>query len=127
MPDYQRERAIELAAGAMSDYALRVEVVAWPELAKRAIEAYERGFTLVGYVDERACQPEARAITMAPPDSHDVALALEALVYTQCPAYDGKGVCQSGCHSEPYCQTGEPTEGWIPYAIALLAGEEDDD
>lgn len=61
----------------------------------------------------------------AQPDSHDVALALEALTYTQCPAYKDNGVCESGCRSEPYCQTGEPTEGWIPYAINCLTGEDD--
>ena len=29
-----------------------------------------------------------------------------------CPYYQGKGICSSGCHSEPSCQTSEPLEGW---------------
>lgn len=58
-------------------------------------------------------------------DSTDIACVVEALTYTQCPAYRGDGACESGCRSEPYCQTGEPTEGWIGYALDLLIGQEE--
>lgn len=59
------------------------------------------------------------------PDPIAIERAVEALTYTQCPAYRGDGACQSGCHSEPYCQTGEPTGGWVCYALNLLTGEAD--
>lgn len=29
-----------------------------------------------------------------------------------CPFYRGTGICTSGCHSEPACQTDRPIAGW---------------
>jgi hypothetical protein len=28
------------------------------------------------------------------------------------PGHDPEGICDSGCHQEPICQTNEPREGW---------------
>jgi hypothetical protein len=29
-----------------------------------------------------------------------------------CPWYRGTGICNTGCYSEPACETDRPTEGW---------------
>ncbi len=31
---------------------------------------------------------------------------------SSCPWYRGVGICDQGCRSEPYCQTGRPDGGW---------------
>lgn len=31
---------------------------------------------------------------------------------SDCPAYHGKGVCESGCYEEPGCITDVPYDGW---------------
>lgn len=39
--------------------------------------------------------------------------ASEALNALSCPYYNGRGICASGCYTEPSCQTDAPTEGWV--------------
>lgn len=31
---------------------------------------------------------------------------------SSCPYYQGTGICESGCTTEPSCMTDEPLEGW---------------
>ena len=35
-----------------------------------------------------------------------------------CPWYRGEGSCVNGCTTEPYCETGCPSEGWFVIAEA---------
>lgn len=46
----------------------------------------------------------------------------EAVSRVSCGYYRGRGICEQGCHSEPACQTDEPTEGWFAH-IAAVASE----
>lgn len=48
--------------------------------------------------------------------------ASEALGALTCPWYRRVGICQSGCHDEPVCQTNEPSEGWAEQ-LARAASE----
>jgi hypothetical protein len=37
---------------------------------------------------------------------------------SDCPYYQGVGICGSGCWEEPTCVTEEPTRGWPAYEAA---------
>lgn len=55
-----------------------------------------------------------------PADIQEVYVALSMYA---CPWYQGYGICESGCSSEPQCQTCEPEGGWLAelrQAVAAL-------
>ncbi len=43
-------------------------------------------------------------------DGHLVGAPIDDM--SDCPYYQGTGICESGCYSEPRCKTEEPIDGW---------------
>lgn len=48
--------------------------------------------------------------------------AYAALGYLTCPWRLRVGICQSGCSSEPACETGEPEDGWAAEVRRAVEG-----